>query len=146
MMNPANMIVRQADLSEIIDLRHAVLRGGLPREEAIFAGDELSTSRHYGAFAEETVPNKAVGCATLHLNGWENQPAWQLRGMATAPEFRTVGLGRLLLNRAENEILNEPAAPRVLWCNARHRRFGFMKKWGGAWYPRNFKFLLPDHT
>src|SRR5690349_2934028 len=60
--NSRLIVIRAAELSEIVDLRHAVLRQGLPRAEAIFAGDDAPTSRHYGAFCDGT----AVGCATLH--------------------------------------------------------------------------------
>ena len=76
-----------AKLADIIDLRHVVLREGLPRDAAIFEGDEAATSHHFAAFAD----GKCVGCATFHLNEWEGKPAYQLRGMATAPEFRSAG-------------------------------------------------------
>ena len=84
------VVVRAARFEEIVDLRHAVLRQGLPREEAIFPGDDAPTSRHCGAF----VGDAAVGCATFHASRWEDEPAWQLRGMATLPEFRGKGIGR----------------------------------------------------
>src|SRR4051794_31962788 len=39
--------LRRASPEEIVDLRWRILRAGLPRAEAIFAGDELATSFHY---------------------------------------------------------------------------------------------------
>src|SRR6476659_7490704 len=46
------VVCRPATWDEIIDLRHAVLRQGLAREEAIFKGDDAPTSRHCGAFCD----------------------------------------------------------------------------------------------
>src|ERR1051325_11728212 len=89
-----------AKLEDIVDLRHVVLREGLPRSEAIFKGDELPTSHHFAAFAD----GKCVGCATFHLNEWEGKPAYQLRGMATAPELRSGGIGTELLKLAEETL------------------------------------------
>ena len=122
--------IRIADLSEIVDLRYQVLRAGLPREMAVFPGDELATSRHFGAFGTGMPAISAVGCATLHLNQWENTPAWQLRGMACAPDYRGMGLGRMLLEAVERSILDDAAAPRPLWCNARTPAQGFYTRMG----------------
>jgi hypothetical protein len=46
------MSTRQISQEEIIPLRHEVLRPGKPRETAIFAGDELPTTTHWGALDE----------------------------------------------------------------------------------------------
>lgn len=122
----AAVIVRRAAAEEIFDLRHAVLRQGLPREEAIFPGDDEPTARHYAALAGAAV----VGCVTLHAAPWEGEPAWQLRGMATAPEYRRRGVGRLLLRLLEADVLSDAAAPRLLWCNARTPYLGFYESFG----------------
>src|SRR5678810_1431154 len=108
------VLIRPATWNEIINLRHAVLRQGLAREEAIFQGDDAPTSRHCGAFCDGV----AVGCATLHASQWEGEPAWQLRGMATSPEFRRRGLGRIILEEMEAEFGNgRPDEPGpLLWC------------------------------
>ena len=34
-------------MCETLDLRHVILRPGLPRETAIFPGDDAPTSRHF---------------------------------------------------------------------------------------------------
>src|SRR6185437_4960165 len=122
--------IRRASLDEIIDLRHIILRAGLPRETAIFPGDELVSSRHYGAFVREDSIHRTVGCATLHLNQWESEPAWQLRGMATSNDFRRKGLGRAMLEFIDREIISDPAAPRLFWCNARVPAIEFYKMLG----------------
>jgi ribosomal protein S18 acetylase RimI-like enzyme len=144
------VIVRDASPEEIIDLRHAVLREGLPRHEAVFDGDELPTTRHCGAFPATRAGDQrtggkgaAVGCATMLLNAWEGEPAWQLRGMATAPEFRGRGLGRLMLQHLERRLLDDPprAAPRLLWCNARVPAVGFYESLG--WRVVSERFEIP---
>jgi len=129
--------IRRASAKEILDLRHAVLRQGLPRETAIFQGDDAPTARHYVAVAN----NKVVGCATLHLNQWNGNPAWQLRGMATSPEFRGVGTGTALVTYFESEILSDSALPRQLWCNARVPAAGFYQRLG--WRIESDVFDIP---
>src|SRR5205823_219035 len=86
------IVLRPARWEEIVDLRHAILRQGLAREAAIFEGDDAPSSRHCGAFDGAL----AVGCATMHASRWEDEPAWQLRGMATVAELRGMGLGRAM--------------------------------------------------
>ena len=125
-----------AKLEDIIDLRHVVLREGLPRSEAIFNGDDAPTSLHFAAFAD----GKCAGCATFHLNEWEGKPAWQLRGMATAPQFRSGGIGSALLELAE-DTLRKAGPIRQLWCNARTPALNFYKKQG--WKVVSEEFFIP---
>ena len=130
--------LRRARLAEVIDLRHAVLRQGLPRDAAVFEGDEAPTTRHYGAFAG----GEAVCCATLHAVPWEAEPAWQLRGMATAPHLRGKGVGRELMEVIESELLREASSvPRLLWCNARVPAAGFYQTLG--WRIVSDEFEIP---
>ena len=68
-------------LDKLIDLRHEILRHGLPRDAAVFAGDETPDARHYGAFEAGSI----VGCATLHPSTWEAEPAWQLAAWLLPP-------------------------------------------------------------
>jgi GNAT superfamily N-acetyltransferase len=136
MVGGVSVRIGLAKLADIIDLRHVVLREGLPRDAAIFEGDEAPTSRHFAAFAD----GKCVGCATFHLNQWENKPAYQLRGMATAPEFRSGGIGTELLRLAE-ETLRSAGTIRQLWCNARTPALNFYKKQG--WKAVGEEFFIP---
>lgn len=129
--------LRRAEVEELIDLRHEVLRHGLPRASAIFDGDEQPTTRHYGAFAGKA----AVGCATLMLNRWEGEPAWQVRGMATDARFRGRGLGAALLRMAEAEVDADVPPVRLLWCNARVPAARFYQKLG--WVVRSEPFDIP---
>ena len=123
-----NIVVRKASLDELLDLRHEVLRHGLPRVEAVFPGDEAPTARHYGAFRDAQV----VCCATLHANQWENEPAWQLRGMATAPGARRQGFGRRVMVFIEQDLRAgaHGTTPALLWCNARVPAVAFYREMG----------------
>jgi GNAT superfamily N-acetyltransferase len=132
--------IRRATLENLIDLRHQVLREGLPREAAIFDGDRDPTSRHYGAFAPDAAGERVVACASMLLNQWLDEPAWQLRGMATTPDFRGKGLGRAIVAFIESDI-RQAQSVRLLWCNARVPASRFYLKMG--WQVVSEEFEIP---
>jgi GNAT superfamily N-acetyltransferase len=117
--------VEPVAVDSIVDLRHQVLRQGLPREAALFDGDNNPSSLHFGAFDG----HRLVGCVTLHASRWEEQSAWQLRGMAVAPEYRKAGVGGALLRVAEDHLSTD-GKTRMLWCNARVPAAAFYQKFG----------------
>src|SRR4051812_42717504 len=128
--------LRPAGLEEILDLRHDVLRHGLPRDAAVFEGDADPAARHYGAF----VGGRVVCCVTLHVSRWEGETAWQLRGMATAADVRGQGIGRALMAFLEADV-RAASAVRLLWCNARVPAAGFYQSLG--WAVRSDVFDIP---
>ena len=101
-----------------------MLRAGLPRQTAIFAGDGDPAARHYGAFEGE----RLIGCVTLHPSRWEGEPAWQLRGMAIAEGFRGRGIGRTMLEFIAADFDDQPMT--LVWCNARVPAARFYEKLG----------------
>jgi predicted GNAT family N-acyltransferase len=121
------VIIRQARTEEVIDLRHAILRTGLPRELAYFDGDEEATTHHVVA----ELDRKVVGCATVLQRPWNGVPAWQVRGMAVAPEIRGGGIGAMLLHELERIVERDANHSLQLWCNARvpARRFYEQHGW-----------------
>jgi predicted GNAT family N-acyltransferase len=126
--------VRQITAVETIPLRQAVLRPGRPAEDARFPGDEAADTVHFGAFRD----GKLLCIASLFLTDFPNEPglaAYQLRGMATAPEARNSGLGNALA-RACVDFARTKAA-QLLWCNARTSAAGFYLKLG-------FKIIGPE--
>ncbi len=131
-----DLIIRRATLGELIDLRHQVLRQNLPRESAIFKGDDAPAALHFGAFAGA----RTVACVSLHPSEWETAAAWQLRGMATAPDYRGRGVGRRLMQVMEAE-LESLQVSRVLWCNARLPAVGFYQ--GMGWRVVSEEFEIP---
>jgi GNAT superfamily N-acetyltransferase len=124
-MSKSEIEIVQTTLDRILDLRHAILRTGLPREQAIFRGDELATTLHVAAVRGSDV----VGCASFHLNHWQDAAAYQLRGMATAESARRQGVGRQMLSYAEAELLSR-GQTRQLWCNARVPAIPFYEAMG----------------
>lgn len=120
----ASVRVRLARPDEVVDLRHRVLRLGLPREAAVFSGDDAPDTLH--AVAE--VNGVVACCATFvpettpviqsNPDLAQPRPAWRLRGMATDEAHRGRGLGSQLL--AFLEPLTQNRRPTgILWCNAR---------------------------
>lgn len=119
--------VWQITADETIPLRHAVLRPGRPVETARFPGDDLPTTRHFGAFRD----GRLLSIASLFEAELPEEPgsaALQLRGMATAFQAQGTGLGRALVLDCVSFARKNGA--RLLWCNARVPASGFYRKLG----------------
>ena len=113
--------------SQTLPLRHSILRPGRPITSAHFPGDDHPTTHHFGAFRD----SQLLGISSLYLAEMPEMPklhAFQLRGMAVAPEARGTGLGREL-TLACSAFAKENAAE-LLWCNARTEAAGFYHKLG----------------
>jgi GNAT superfamily N-acetyltransferase len=132
----ASIVIRDAHGAELVDLRHKVLRAGLPREEGIFKEDDWPTTLHAGAFAGE----RNVGCATMMREAYKGQPAYRLRGMAVDPDFHRHGIGRRLLDLLETRV-RETEHTSLLWCNARTPAVPFYKSMG--WKVVSEEFDIP---
>jgi GNAT superfamily N-acetyltransferase len=129
--------IRVGAAAEVVDLRHAILRAGLPRETAIFPGDDDPEALHVVAEASD---GRTVGCVTLHPSTWNGEPAWQLRGMATDPAVRGSGVGRALLDYLDQHIRSRSHV-RHVWCNARVPAAGFYRRAG--WRVESEVFEIP---
>jgi GNAT superfamily N-acetyltransferase len=133
-MMTAEIEICRVGVEKILDLRHRILRAGMPPESARFEGDEADTTLHlaaYGLGASGRADGQAIGCLSLMLNSFEGESAWQLRGMAVEEGLQQRGLGRQLLTQAEAAAESEDRA-RLLWCNARVPAAGFYQKHGWA--------------
>lgn len=131
------LVVRQGTAAEVLDLRHQVLRAGLPRESAVFNGDDHPHARHVVAVAPD---GRVVGCATIHPSTRNGAPAWQLRGMATDPSLRGCGVGRAMLDHLVRLVYDKfPFRP--MWCNARLPAVGFYE--GQGWEVASEPFEIP---
>ena len=131
-MPPPSLTVRRAALADILPLRHAVLRPGRPLATAHFDGDDAPDTLHLAAWLNGAV----VGCASLMRRPWRDEPAWQLRGMATRADLARRGIGAAVLAAAE-----QAAAP-LLWCNARLAAVPFYARCG--WTVVSEEFDVPD--
>jgi GNAT superfamily N-acetyltransferase len=131
-MITAKIEIRRVGVEKILDLRHRILRAGLPPESARFEADEAETTLHFAAYAVEAsgrAGRQAVGCLSLMLNSFQAEPAWQLRGMAVDEPQQRRGLGRELLTHAEAAAASAGQTG-LLWCNARLPAAGFYQKRG----------------
>jgi GNAT superfamily N-acetyltransferase len=147
MDSPLQLVYRPAALNEIIQLRHAVLCAGKPFAEAHFQGDDHSQTHHFGAFLPAgdggaPEPSAAVGCVSYMMTKYEGQEAWQLRGMATRPDFAQRGVGRRLVAAAEQVLLQRHPV-RLFWCKARVPAIGFYEKLG--WRVVSDEFVIEGY-
>jgi GNAT superfamily N-acetyltransferase len=138
MHHSSNIIVEEVPLEEIIELRHTILREGLPRETANFDGDDEPTTHHVAALLGERI----VGCGTILRRPFQGTDAWQVRGMAVATDMQGKGVGHQILKHLE-AIARESGGPMKLWCNARTPAVTFYQKHG--WLSHGTEFLV-DHA
>jgi GNAT superfamily N-acetyltransferase len=127
--------IERVRAEEIINLRHVVLRAGLPRESAKFSGDDDTQTVHLAAKIQASV----IGCATVLVNEWNGERACQLRGMAVDPAEQRRGVGRLLL--AEVEVIAAEKKVGLLWANVRKVAVAFYQKYG--WVIVSKEFEIP---
>ena len=141
-MQPAvgkNSVVREISAAETWPLRLLVLRPNRPISAAQFPGDDLPTTKHFGAFLN----HELVGIASLfsaELPERAGEKALQLRGMATAPEVRGAGCGKALVIACE--AFTRDTGLKLIWCNARTSAVGFYQKLG--WQIVSEEFEVPD--
>jgi GNAT superfamily N-acetyltransferase len=110
----SGITIRRGEPDEVIPLRHAILREGLPVETARFDGDDEPTTVHLVAERRGAI----VGCVTIVRRPWHDGQAYQLRGMAVDPSAQRAGVGRRLLAEVEAFVRGEGFTSQ-LWCNAR---------------------------
>ncbi|CAL2081623.1 GNAT family N-acetyltransferase [Tenacibaculum sp. 190524A05c] len=115
--------VKKITAQDTYPLRIEVLRKNidLPHE---FEGDLDDSTIHVGVYDE----NQIVCIGTFMENGIDDLKGkqYQLRGMASSPEARGKGYGKLLLSFATNEL--EKLNIDFLWCNAREVAVKFYEK------------------
>jgi ribosomal-protein-alanine N-acetyltransferase len=133
----SNIITRRATFDEILQVRWDVLRPNRPVETAHFKGDHEPTTLHVGAFAN----GQNICCATATRANWQDQPAWQLRGMGVVKEWQKKGVGQQVLSHLE-ELARQSANLDLIWCNAREEAVKFYQKQG--WQIASESFHIED--
>jgi GNAT superfamily N-acetyltransferase len=134
------IIICRVSVDQIIELRHRLLRAGLPKESAQFPGDDIPTTWHIALFNSPANNASPASCASFMLNSYQDQPAWQLRGMATDQSYQSKGYGGELLRCAEVLIVADSNI-RQFWCNARVPAIRFYEKHG--WRVDSEEFDIP---
>ena len=138
----AGITICRVSIGVIIGLRHRLLRAGLPAEAAQFPGDKDASTWHIGVFYSiPSAPDaRLVSCGSFMLNSYKEEPAWQLRGMATETRFQGKGFGGKLLVLAEVAIIKNSNV-KHFWCNARVPAIPFYQKHG--WRIDSEEFDIP---
>jgi predicted GNAT family N-acyltransferase len=129
----------RVDGNKILNLRHRVLREGLPLESASFEGDELPDTWHVALCTE--VQGDVVCCASFMRRSIRKVDAWQLRGMATDTAHQKKGWGKILITNSLPAISDNSRLYRF-WCNARVPAISFYEKLG--WHVTSEEFVIPD--
>jgi GNAT superfamily N-acetyltransferase len=119
--------------AQILDLRHVVLRPGLPREAAVFPEDALPGAVHVAAYDGDAPA--VLGCGSFFPEPFPHAEAdglhgsaFRIRGMASDPAARGRGYGAAVLAAGEDEARRRGAE--VMWCNGRTVARGFYERHG----------------
>lgn len=113
---------RVSAVTEILPLRHRVLRPGVAMEVAEFPGDMDDSTLHFAALQDD----KVLSCLSVYASKWQDEDAFQLRGMATDASHQRCGIGGKLLQYAVSHV----PSVKYIWCNARVEAIGFYRKFG----------------
>ena len=135
-----NVMVCRVSVDVILDLRHRLLRAGLPKDSAHFPGDEIPSTWHLAVSNSPVKDAPPICCGSFMLNSYKDETAWQLRGMATETGYQGKGFGGELLRCGETMIVVDSKV-RLFWCNARVPAIRFYEKHG--WKVDSEEFDIP---
>ncbi|MGV6814058.1 MAG: GNAT family N-acetyltransferase [Phycisphaerales bacterium] len=118
--------IRSITAAQTRPIRQRVLRPHQAASELVYPGDDAHDSFHLGAYRD----NELLAILSMYFmpKQGETSHAWRIRGMASIPEARGIGLGRMLVEMARDQAWGIKLAP--IWCNARQSAFGFYEKLG----------------
>jgi ribosomal protein S18 acetylase RimI-like enzyme len=122
------LLIASCGPDEVIGLRQAVLRPHQRPDEVRFVDDEAPATAHFCAQDDE---GQVVGVVSLMKQSppWQTEPdAWRIRGMATAPERRGMGVGRALIGAVFDHVAAGGGG--LVWCHARLAAVGFYERAG----------------
>jgi GNAT superfamily N-acetyltransferase len=121
-------------------LRHAVLRPHEPPGRPTYEQEDDATTLHFAA-VDASGEVLSVGSVMAEAHPREPREGdWRVRGMATAPELRGLGLGARVL--AALEAAAAARGAQRLWCNARSGARAFYERAGFS--VEGEEFELPD--
>mgnify|MGYP001166655001 CR=1 FL=1 len=111
------MIIKKIKAEKTFELRHPILRKGLPVNSCKFENDTNSKSLHLGAFEG----NKLIGVISAlpnKCNFFHKKKAYQIRGLAVLEKYRRKGIASALIEKTEI-ILKEKYLIDLIWLNSR---------------------------
>ena len=114
----AELTIVELTADETHPLRLSVLRGDTPSSSVTFDEDDWPGTFHLGVRAGDSL----VAISTWIPRPYHDEPAVQLRGMATAPDLQGRGVGALLL---ESGCERTSAIAPLVWARARDTALPF---------------------
>jgi GNAT superfamily N-acetyltransferase len=136
-----NPRIEQVPADVVRPLRQAVLRPHQTLAEQVWPGDDTPGAAHFAA-RDPAAPDALLGIASVTPEPHPHEPRpgdWRVRGMATAPAARGLGLGAHLLAACVAHA-RASGAHRV-WCTARSPVVGFYARAG--FVPEGDEFVIP---
>jgi GNAT superfamily N-acetyltransferase len=121
------LVVGEATVDEIVELRRRVLRDGTPSAEPRLHEDDTPGAFHLAG----RVDGELVACVSFMPQDTPlrpGQPAWRFRAMAVDPSVQGSGFGRVIL-AAGIERVRALGVP-VVWASARDSAIGFYESMG----------------
>lgn len=138
------MEIQLIQASEVIPLRHEVLRPHQPIETCTYPDDHAEKTFHLGGIKNGRIV--AVGTFSNRSHETDPELTYQLRGMATSPDVRGEGYGKALLEEARKVLAARQA--RGWWCNARLVAVPFYERSGLTIASESFEIegIGPHHV
>ena len=121
------MKVQIVNSNLIRPLRHLVLRPNKPFSSTTYLKDNEKNTVHFAYIDKKRV----LSCATFYPeshNLIKSKKSFRLRGMATHPDFRRIGCGKIIMIRSIDYLKSVKCE--VIWCNARILAIDFYKSLG----------------
>ncbi len=121
------MEIKFISAEETYPLRHLVLQPHLDYESVYLDRDKDPSSLHLGVVEGGNI----ISIGSFHQKSnskFTHLRQYQLRKMATSPQYRNLQAGKTLLHFAIDHLKREEVA--LLWCNARKVALGFYQKSG----------------
>lgn len=113
-------LVREVGAEAVRSMRHKVLRPHQDRRECCYPFDESAASFHLEVIAD----SKQLAV----LSALCEEGVYRLRGMAVDEEYRSQGIGRLLLLSMKRKLLERGVSN--IWCNGRKGAMKFYSSLG----------------
>lgn len=128
-MTTPSLILRQISSEHTLALRALVLRDGGSIDTAHYAGDDLPTTFHVGAFGQdgEQLATASVMFGELSPHS-RHTVASRLRGVAVRKELHGKGVGAAVVRECM-KLAKQRGTP-FMWCTARIGVLPFYEKLG----------------
>jgi GNAT superfamily N-acetyltransferase len=130
--------IQEITLTETFPLRSKVLLNGGSFEQCVFTQDGKMEAVHYGLkeadalIAIISMYKRSLDLERLpeKLHVLAKQPAWQVRGMAVAPQRQRLGHGKRLLEEAFRLSIAKWSLAAYAWCYSLPRAAKFYDQLG----------------